>query len=220
VHVAANGDASPATGTLLHVLARASTARQASGRGLVLMPAAALLVHQLRYWLAYGPRAGTELADQGHAYLGSLVPWIVMIAAGAFGSLLVRLARARAAAWGERRSFTRLWAGAGVGLLLFYAFQETLEGVLTTGHPGGFAGVVGHGGWWSVPAAAAVGLAVAALVRVGATLVRLAGQRRRPWRVRRGAAVAVPEPACEPRRRRPLAGAAAGRAPPRRRFAA
>ena len=43
-----------------------------------LVPAAALAVHQLRYWLAFGSNASSELARQGHSYLHSVVPWIVL----------------------------------------------------------------------------------------------------------------------------------------------
>ena len=39
-------------------------------RALFLLPAGALLVHQLRYLLAYGPGADSALSAQGHAYLG------------------------------------------------------------------------------------------------------------------------------------------------------
>ena len=53
---------------------RPAVAGPVSGRGLLLLPAGALLVHQLRYWLSYGPQAGTELAGQGHAYLSSSFP--------------------------------------------------------------------------------------------------------------------------------------------------
>ena len=41
-------------------------------RGLLLMPAGALAVHQLRYVLAYGSHAPDRLAAQGHGYLNSL----------------------------------------------------------------------------------------------------------------------------------------------------
>ena len=44
-----------------------------------LMPAGAFAVHQLRYWLAFGSHAGVELAAQGHSYLHSVVPWIVLL---------------------------------------------------------------------------------------------------------------------------------------------
>jgi len=39
----------------------------------VLMPAAAFAVHQLRYYLAYGSAAGAELQRTGHSYLHSVV---------------------------------------------------------------------------------------------------------------------------------------------------
>ncbi|MGO9889780.1 MAG: hypothetical protein ACLP0L_17980 [Solirubrobacteraceae bacterium] len=59
-----------------------------------LVPAGAFAVHQLRYWLAYGHRAGFELAVQGHSYLPSVVPWIVMLIAFAVGTFLVAFGRA------------------------------------------------------------------------------------------------------------------------------
>ena len=60
-----------------------SRARNAarSMRALALVPAGAFAVHQLRYLLAYGHRAGNELAAQGHSYLDSIVPWIVLLVA-------------------------------------------------------------------------------------------------------------------------------------------
>src|SRR5579862_3802008 len=134
------------------MLARAGVARQASGRGLVLLPAGAFLVHQLRYWLTYGSSASSQLADQGHAYLGALVPWVVLAAAAGLGGFVARVAAARRAA-GElpRLPFLRVWGTATCTLLAIYTLQELLEGALAQGHPGGFAGVFGHGGWWSVP---------------------------------------------------------------------
>src|SRR5207253_1908986 len=49
------------------------------GRGFLLLPAAAFAVHQLRYSLAYGSRANQVLAMQGHSYLNSLAPWLVLL---------------------------------------------------------------------------------------------------------------------------------------------
>jgi hypothetical protein len=193
------------------VLARDGTARQASGRGLVLMPAAALLVHQVRYWLAYGPQASSALADQGHAYLGSVVPWLIMLAAGGLGCFAARVARGRPRA---QRPFLEVWLGAAVALVALYALQESLEGLFATGHPGGLAGVFGHGGWWALPAAAVAALVLALLLRAGETLVRLAAaaQRRRP--ARRGRVAAPLSASVGLPRLAPLATSAAGRAPP------
>ena len=179
------------------------------------MPAAAIAVHQLRYWLAYGSRANAELAAQGHSYLHSLVPWTVFGIAVGTGLFLRRLARAlrtRSQPTTTRLPAGGLWLATWIGLVAIYATQETLEALLATGHPGGVAGVFGHGGWWAIPAAAAVALLVVALLLVGRTLLRLAAAaprhaRRSPLSVRVpcGVAAAV----C-----RPLASSAAGRAPP------
>lgn len=195
------------------VLARAGVARQASGRGLVLLPAGAFLVHQLRYWLTYGSSASSQLADQGHAYLGALVPWVVLAAAAGLGGFVARVASARRAGQAARAlPFLRVWGTAAGALLAIYTVQELLEGLLAHGHPGGFAGVFGHGGWWSVPAAVGIGLAIAALLRVAATLVHLAA--RRPRRVLRPAHTPRLRPAVVPVRLNPIALSAAGRAPP------
>src|SRR5262249_61854922 len=117
--------------------------------GLLLMPAAALVVHQVRYTLAYGARANTELAAQGHSYLHSVVPWSIF-ALGIGASVFVRRA-ARAARTGNAGGFTRLsaaalWALATAALVAVYALQETRESRSVSGHPGGAAGVLGHGG--------------------------------------------------------------------------
>jgi hypothetical protein len=194
----------------------AQQARQASGRGLVLMPAAALLVHQLRYSLTYGSQASTELADQGHAYLGSLVPWIAMLIAVGLGCFVTRLARAahRGRDDAHARPFLRLWATTAAGLVAIYTLQELLEGFLAVGHPPGLAGVFGHGGWWSLPAAALVALATVSLLRIGRSLVQLAVRSRRAPR-RRTITVTLRRPCfLLAAHRTPLAHAAAGRAPP------
>lgn len=175
------------------------------------MPAGAFVVHQLRYSLAYGPQAGTQLSSQGHAYLGSLVPWLVLATAAAFGGKLARIALARRA----RRvpSFVAVWVTSALALVVIYAAQETLEGLLAQGHPGGFAGVFGQGGWWSLPLAALVGLVIALLVRAGAELERAVTRARSvsfdplPLRLRRSG---TPQLVLA----RPLALHAAGRAPP------
>ena len=132
----------------------------------VLMPAAAFAVHQLRYYLAYGSAAGAELQRTGHSYLHSVVPWIVGLVALAVGGFLWSLGRAMA---GQRSlprftvSFLGLWAACAVSLVAIFATQEFLEGLLATGHPAGLAGVFGFGGWWSIPVAACVGLVLAAV---------------------------------------------------------
>lgn len=187
---------------------------------MVLMPAAAFAVHQLRYYLAYGSAAGAELQRTGHSYLHSVVPWIVMLVALAAGGFLWRLGRAVAGQRSVPRftvSLLGLWVACSVGLVAIFATQEFLEGLFATGHPGGLVGIFGYGGWWSIPAAVCVGLVLAVLFH-GARWVldvvaqHYAGTRsRRPVRVvsaRRPVGVLVPRLA-------PLAEGWSGRGPPR-----
>lgn len=186
------------------------------GRGFLLLPAAAFAVHQLRYTLAYGSHANAVLAAQGHSYMDSLAPWLVLLIGLGAGSFLLRVARALEAGSDDhpRRSFFGLWALVSVSLIGIYAVQELLEGYFAVGHPTGFAGVFGHGGWWALVLAPAVGAVVAAVLRLACKIVSLAGRiaaRRSflglpPLAVRFRAVSLVP--------RAPLAYAAAGRAPP------
>jgi hypothetical protein len=196
-----------------------STLLRRGGR-LALMPVAALLVHQLRYTLAFGGHAGVQLARQGHAYLHSLVPWIVALIALAVGSFLWALGRALS---GQRTlprytlSLTGLWLACTCALVAVYVTQEVLEGLLATGHPLGLAGVFGYGGWWSVPAALCVGLVLATIFH-GARWVldEVAERRRRPvlHRAHRATSrlrwVDAQLPLLSP-----LAGGWSGRGPPR-----
>jgi len=180
----------------------------AQGRGLYLLPAAAFALHQLRYTLAYGSHAGSALTAQGHAYMTSLAPWLVLLLAFGAGSFVLRVACGRDDR--PRRSPLGLWALASCVLLAIYTVQELLEGLFASGHPGGFEGVFGHGGWWAVPLALLLGAAIAALLHVGRLLI--AAVRRRSVfgpapLVAALQAVWLPLPP-------PLAGAAAGRAPP------
>jgi voltage-gated potassium channel Kch len=191
-------------------------------RGAASMPAAALAVHQLRYKLAFGAGASHALAAQGHAYLGSLVPWIVLVAALSIGATLGRFARRCAAGAGGRAGATagvRVWLAASSALFAVYAAQELLEGLFATGHLGGLAAVFGTGGWWAVPAALVVGGALALALR-GARVVEraLAAARRCARVVSRGLGELVAPPVSPPNAAivAPLARAGAERAPPRR----
>jgi uncharacterized membrane protein len=186
------------------------------GRGLLLLPAAAFAVHQLRYSLAYGSRANSVLAAQGHSYLDSLAPWLVLLLALGAGSLLVRVTAAALSGEADRprRSLTGLWALASATLVAIYVVQELLESLFAIGHPTGFAGVFGHGGWWALVASLVVGGAVAALLRVACEVVSLA-RRIAPRRAILGLPPRTLRAQClSAGARSPLAFAAAGRAPP------
>ena len=111
-----------------------------AGRGFLLLPVAALGVHELRYRLAYGSQADSALAAQGHGYLDSLAPWLVLLLGLALGTFLVRVARVARRPTRDRtprRSFAALWLLSTVLLAAIYAVQELLEGVFAAGHPVG-----------------------------------------------------------------------------------
>jgi hypothetical protein len=130
-----------------------------------LVPAGAFAVHQLRYWLAFGSHAAAELQEQGHSYLHSVVPWIVLLLAFSVGAFLLSLGRAlggRGSLPRHTLSFATLWLLCSACLVAIYVSQEFLEGLFATGHPGGLIGIFGYGGWWSIPAAVAVGLVLTA----------------------------------------------------------
>jgi hypothetical protein len=187
-----------------------------SGRGFMLLPIAAYAVHQLRYKLAYGSQANQMLAATGHSYLDSLAPWLALMLGVALGSFMLRIAHAFASRRDTRprRSFLELWTLGWASLVVLYTVQELLEGFFAVGHPGGLAGVFGHGGWWAPIVAVPVAAILAALLQIGCALVRVAarcaarypaGRSAAPLR-RLSAVLLAPLP--------PLAGSAAGRAPP------
>jgi hypothetical protein len=188
-------------------------------RAAALMPAAVLTVHQLRFLLAFGGGSGEELEKEGHQYLSALAAPIAMSVAIVVGLFFARLASAWRVGAGEdpvpRRGFLRLALLIGASLLALYSCQELLEGMLSSGHPGGFDGVFGDGGWWAAPLSLVCGLVIAAALRGARAAIRWAAARRRPATAPHGR----PAPAPRPRRLAlprpvPMAGAAAGRAPP------
>lgn len=186
-------------------------------RALALLPLAAVGLHQLRYKLAYGGHAGHELGVEGHAYLNSLTPALVLAAALVAAELLTRFARAwrRDGDLPGRPPVFVLGLAIAAALVLIYAGQELLEGLLASGHPAGFIGVFGGGGWWAGPLALAFGFGIALLLRGAAAAIALiararSGGRPRAFRPRRQPApriVFLPA-------RSPFASAAPGRAPP------
>ena len=117
--------------------------------------------------LAFGGGAGAELARQGHSYLHSLVPWIVLglgVAVSGFLWALGRAVRGQRSVPRYTLSLTGLWLVCSISLVAIYVAQEFLEGLFATGHPAGLAGIFGYGGWWSIPAAVCVGLVLAAVL--------------------------------------------------------
>lgn len=151
--------------------------------GALLVPPAALAVHQLRYLLAFGASSGVELQRTGHAYLHSVLPWVMLLLAVATGGFLRALGRALGGNASLRRhtfSFTTLWLVCAGCLVAIFAVQEFLEGVFASGHPAGLAGIWGYGGAWAIPASMCVGLVLAACLYGGGwALQRITRHRRR-----------------------------------------
>ncbi len=135
-------------------------------RPALLVPAA-FAVHQLRYLLAYGAGTGAELQRTGHAYLHSVVPWIVALIALLAGGFLRALGRAFSGQTSPARfsaSFSALCVACSAALLAIFICQEFLEGVFATGHPAGLAGIFSYGGWCAIPAAISIGTVIAAVL--------------------------------------------------------
>jgi hypothetical protein len=191
-------------------------------RGLIkasLVPAAALAVHQLRYLLAFGGSASLELERQGHSYLHSLVPWIVLLIGVAVGGFLRSLGRALSGQTSAPRftlSLAGLWLACSVCLISIYVTQELLEGVFLTGHPAGLAGVFGYGGWWAIPVAACIGLVLAAFFHGARWVLEEVARRAGAISERPLRPVVAPRPPSFPLPRLlPLAEGWSGRGPPR-----
>ena len=155
------------------------TYNRAVPRGRDTLRAAALVavgwwvVHQLRYLLAFGAEADGVLHREGHAYLEPAGPALTTLLAFAAARLLVRAATAPAARSTRSQRVIVLWPACAAALLALYVVQESIEGLLAAGHPGGLAGVFGQGGWIAVPLAILAGLAIAAALRISARLETL-----------------------------------------------
>jgi hypothetical protein len=179
-------------------------------------PAAVFAVHQLCYLLAYGSDAGSELAAQGDRYVG-----VATIVAMALGVLSLGLGLLSLVAAWRGHSEPRLtalpvgllWLGTTLALFAGFCALEGLEAAFESHHVGGVVGFFGEGGWWSLPAAAFVGAVMTLLARGGRALLVIVTRGRIARRVVTTASRCPPTSGGNSLRR-PLAGCAAGRAPP------
>jgi hypothetical protein len=186
---------------------------------IALLPPAAFAVHQLRYLLAFGGRAGIVLERTGHSYLHSVPPWIVLLLALVIGGFLRELGQAFTGQKTASRytvSLAAMWLACSISLVGIFACQEFLEGLFATGHPAGLAGIFGYGGWWSMPAAVCVGLVLAAWFHGARWVLREVARRRARRRAAWvGPALLVPLPRdAALSRLAPLIGGWSGRGPP------
>jgi hypothetical protein len=183
---------------------------------MLVLPAAVLAVHQLRYLLAYGSNAGSELSAHGDHYVGtgaliagtlvavSLVVWLLR---------LVAVSRGRSYPGMAGAPLWLLWLGVTGLLVAGFCAVEAIEIAFEPHHATGIAGIFGSGGWWALPTAAFVGGLMAGLVRGGRALLVIAARGRltQPARITSSRHPRAPGDRLLVR---PLASCAAGRAPP------
>ena len=168
-------------------------------RSAALIALAALAVHQLRYLLAYGSDAHTELLRQGHAYLFQSLPVLIGFGLSAIAAGLVRavLRGPAGTAIASHRLCALLYA---TSIAAVFAAQETAEGLLFAGHASGIAAVFAAGGWLVLPLAMLFGALCAALdgglAKLESLVARAESRLPRPRAPRRhratGSRTAVP----------------------------
>lgn len=121
-----------------------------------ILAVAAFALHQLRYLLASG---ASPVEHSAHGYMTDLMaPIAVLVLAGALATLI----RGTEGAAPARAPLVRriaLFAGA---LFAIYLGQESLEGILTAGHPA----MLADGGWLALPLALVIGTLSALLASV------------------------------------------------------
>jgi hypothetical protein len=200
-------------------LRRASPA--AAGAGwrwwqLLALPAAVLAVHQLRYVLAYGSRAASELSAHGDRYVSTAALVASTLVAISLAAGLVRLVAVSRGGSRPRigsAPWWLLWLGLTVALVAGYWALEGLEAAFEPEHAGGVASAFAEGGFWALPAAALVAAVLTAIVRGGRLMLAVAARGRLTHR--RAANVrGRPRPLVERALCAPMAGCAPGRAPP------
>ena len=155
-------------------MTRRSVRDGTAGRGVLLFPAAVLAIHEGRYELGYGSAAGQTLANQGHGYLDSLGPWVILLVAFGISDALGRAIRSLGSSRGEthRTRLLGLWATTTLSLVGLYCAQEWVEGALASGHPGGITAPFAHGGLWAFALAPAAALVVVAVLQACAPVVQ------------------------------------------------
>ena len=146
-------------------------------RGIALLGAGALAVHELRLLAACGRHA--EACGDGPAYLAYAGPIVAALLACALGLLIAEIVRPSRAVAARQVSFTARWALCAGALAAIYTVQEAVEGAVSPEHLSGAAAVVGAGGWWGLLFAPLVGALVALALKGADAVVELARLRPR-----------------------------------------
>lgn len=114
---------------------------------------AAVLLHELRFLIAYDGDGSRMLAHDGHPYLAVVSPLVALLLAGLLARSL-------------RHAGSPSWLRIAGGLFGVYVAQAVVEGVLAPSQLTGLGGVLGHGGWVAVPAVVALGWLLTRTARV------------------------------------------------------
>lgn len=178
-----------------------------------LLLAGALVVHQLRYTLAFGSASDATLGATGHGYLTVAGPLVGLLMTFAVAHLVWRIA---GGARRQRASRPMLAGAFAVALLALYTGQELAEGALSAGHADVIAGVLGSGGWIAIPLAIVVGAVLSLAVRLVDAVAGAVGERgsRAPRPASAVVTWRLTFPCIRSPRSSPLARHLAGRAPP------
>lgn len=126
-----------------------------------MLAAGAAAVHQLRYLLDYGG-SSTELAGESHGYLTDLLPALAVLVLSAAVATLIR---GTEGASPSRAPLGRRTLAFSIALLAIYLGQESLEGLMAAGHPGGPGALLAGGGWIALPLSLAIGALTALVAR-------------------------------------------------------
>jgi hypothetical protein len=186
-------------------------------RRVLLTATTALGLHDVRATAGWGGHAHGEL-DAAHAYLTAATWTVVVVGALLIAQFLFRLAtppRFTAARRNARRGMVWGWVLTSVTLAGVCLAQELLEHLWVAGSLPSPDVLLATGGWTAIPLAALLGAAVTVTARGSdAALTVLSGSGlptvQRILEPSLGCRVA----SAHPRRNEPLAGLAAGRAPP------
>jgi hypothetical protein len=186
-------------------------------RRVVFAAVAALGLHWLRARAGWGGHAHGEL-DPAHAYVGGATWVVVLVGAALTAHFLFRLAAPSCSGSSGRdrgRGVWWSWVSTTVALVCVCFGQELFEHLWVTGQLPAVGVVFTAGGWTAVPLAGLLGAGVAAAGRGSDAPLAMPFCAGRIV-VRR---FLVPSRGCRPasaypRRYEPLAGLAAGRAPP------
>ena len=119
----------------------------------------AFALHQVRYLVASG--AASSAAHSAHGYMTDLMAPIAVLVLAAALATLIRGTEGAAPVRAPLGRRSAVFAGA---LLAIYVGQESLETMLTVGHPA-LPAMLGAGGWIAVPLAALIGAMSALLAR-------------------------------------------------------